>query len=224
MKGCRPLTDEEIKRVLAKLSGRYAARNRALFVLGLKTGFRISEMLSLRIGDVSVTNGEPAAPPLPGFAEVAGSGKRAVDRITVQRRHMKGNLESRTIVLHPEAKAALEEWIAQLRGFGYTAAGTPLFLSQIRRSGKSGKARSSRERAISRIQAHRILHAAYQACGVRTQTGTHCMRKTFANKVYDALDKSLLKTQKALGHRSIASTVLYLSFREEEIDDAILSG
>jgi len=32
-----------------------------------------------------------------------------------------------------------------------------------------------------------------------------------------------VKTQRALGHRNINSTVQYLSFREEEIDEAILS-
>jgi site-specific recombinase XerD len=32
--------------------GIYAARDRALFLLGVKTGYRISELLSLRVGDV----------------------------------------------------------------------------------------------------------------------------------------------------------------------------
>ncbi len=48
------------------------------------------------------------------------------------------------------------------------------------------------------------------------------MRKTFADKIYDRLGHDLIKTQKALGHKNINSTVSYLSFREEEIDEAIL--
>lgn len=42
MKGARQLTDEEIKRVASSFTGRYAVRNRALFVLGLACGGRIS--------------------------------------------------------------------------------------------------------------------------------------------------------------------------------------
>ena len=53
--------------------------------------------------------------------------------------------------------------------------------------------------------------------------GTHSMRKTFADRIYDRLDGDLAKTQKALGHKNINSTVQYLSFREEEIDEAILA-
>jgi site-specific recombinase XerD len=49
------------------------------------------------------------------------------------------------------------------------------------------------------------------------------MRKTFANKVYDALGHDLIKTQRALGHKNINSTACYLSFREEDIDAAILA-
>jgi integrase len=52
MKGCRPLTDTEITEVLQSFAGRYALRDKALFVLGLLSGFRISELLSLRVQDV----------------------------------------------------------------------------------------------------------------------------------------------------------------------------
>ena len=50
------------------------------------------------------------------------------------------------------------------------------------------------------------------------------MRKTFADRVYEKLNHDLVKTQRALGHRNINSTVSYLSFREEEIDAAILAA
>jgi integrase len=53
MKGCRPLTDEEVVLVQQSFGGIYAARDKALFLLGVKSGFRISELLSLQVGDVS---------------------------------------------------------------------------------------------------------------------------------------------------------------------------
>jgi integrase len=54
--------------------------------------------------------------------------------------------------------------------------------------------------------------------------GTHSMRKTFASKVYEQLNGRLERVQKALGHKNINSTVAYLSFREEDIDAAILAA
>lgn len=52
MKGTRPLTNDEIRKVADCFEGLYAERNRGLFVLGVSTGGRISELLALKIGDV----------------------------------------------------------------------------------------------------------------------------------------------------------------------------
>ena len=52
MKGTRPLDNNEIQLVSACFSGTYEVRNRGLFLLGVSTGGRISELLSLRIADV----------------------------------------------------------------------------------------------------------------------------------------------------------------------------
>jgi integrase len=100
MKGCRPLTEPEVEILQQRFGGVYAARDRALFLLGVKSGFRISELLSLRVGDVSQHG-------------------RLVERVTVQRRHMKQKLEGRTVLLHPEAKAALATWLCQLSHHEY---------------------------------------------------------------------------------------------------------
>ena len=54
--------------------------------------------------------------------------------------------------------------------------------------------------------------------------GTHAMRKTFAKRVYEGLHHDLVKTQRAMGHRNVNSTVSYLSFREADIDAAILAS
>jgi integrase len=70
MRGCRPLTDSEIALVSRSFGGTYAARDRALFIVGIKTGFRIAELLSLQVGDVWQYG-------------------RVVDQVTVERAHMK---------------------------------------------------------------------------------------------------------------------------------------
>jgi integrase len=192
MKGCRPLSEEEVERTLACFEGPYANRDRALFLLGVKSGFRISELLSLQLRDVMPRG-------------------KLVERVTVQRRHMKKKLEGRTVLLHPDAKGVLCAWLEELREAGYMTSDVYVFQS-----------RKGRNRALSRVQAYRILQEAFEKAGLHGSLGTHSMRKTFANRVYERLDKDLLKTQRALGHRNINSTVSYLSFREEDIDEAIL--
>lgn len=193
MRGCRPLNDAEVYDVSRSFWGEHARRDKALFLLGVKSGFRISELLSLRLRDVM-------------------QGGRIVERVTVERRNMKKKLEGRTVLLHPEARAALAAWLEELGRRAELTGDTFVFQS-----------RKGDNRPISRVQAYRILHEACDACELTGKLGTHSMRKTFANKVYDALGNDLVKTQRALGHRNINSTVQYLSFREEEIDKAILS-
>lgn len=194
MKGCRPLTPEEVTLTLQSFQGAYARRDQALFLLGVKSGFRISELLSLRLADVLQAG-------------------RLVDRVTVPRRHMKKKLEGRTVLLHPEAREVLSVWIEELKAAGYMTADAFVFQS-----------RKGRNRPISRVQAWHVLAKAYQSNRLTGKLGTHSMRKTFANRIYDRLDHDLVKTQKALGHKNINSTVQYLSFREEEIDQAILTS
>jgi site-specific recombinase XerD len=122
---------------------------------------------------------------------------------------MKRKVEGRTVVLHPEAKAALAAWLQ---------ARSPLLPSLVLFPSREGV-----NHALSRAHAWRLLQEAYTANGLTGQLGTHAMRKTFANKVYTALKGDLVKTQRALGHKNINSTVSYLSFREEDIDAAILA-
>jgi len=193
MRGCRPLTESEVEAVLAELDGPRGARDRALFLLGVRSGFRISEILSLRLRDVV-------------------EGGRLVERVRVLRRHMKGKREGRTVLLHPAARAALATWLEELRSDGYMTAESFVFQS-----------RHGSNQAIGRTQAWRILKRAFDRAGLIGNLGTHSMRKTFADRIYDRLGGDLVKTAQALSHRSISSTASYLTFRESEIDDAILS-
>lgn len=193
MRGCRPLTEAEVKAALTQMDGPSGARDRALFLLGVRSGFRISEILSLRLGDVIQTD-------------------RVVERVRVQRRHMKGKREGRTVLLHPAARAALATWLEELRLDGHMTDETFVFQS-----------RRGPNQAIGRVQAWRILRRAFERAGLTGNLGTHSMRKTFADRIYDRLDGDLVKTAQALSHRSISSTASYLTFRESEIDDAILS-
>jgi len=189
MQGCRPLADDEVKLIAASFSGSHAGRDRCLFTLGWNSGFRISELLSLPVGDVL-------------------QHREIVDRVTVKRSATKGKRKSRTVVLNGRAQTALRRWLGEM---GEADPIKPLFPS---RKGDG---------AISRVQAHRVLKAAAEANELQGKIASHSMRKTFAEKVYDRLDGDLPRLQRALGHASINSTISYLSFKQEDVDDAILS-
>lgn len=91
MKGCRSLTDSEIILVEQALVG---TRNKTLFVVGVSTGLRISEIISLKVKDV-FKHGQVA------------------NRVTVAKRNVKGNKEGRSIALTERAKLAIHNLITE---------------------------------------------------------------------------------------------------------------
>lgn len=136
---------------------------------------------------------------------------RVADAVTYSRASRKGKLEGRTVKLHPKAKDALATWINELAKGTILTADDYVF--------KSRKGRGS----LGRVQYHRILKEAVALNELDGKVATHSMRKTFADRAYEALGHDIFRTQKALGHRNINSTAQYLSFREADIDAAILA-
>lgn len=186
MKGCRPLNRQERKAVLAQAAGREAC----LFVLGVATGFRISELLSLTVGDVVDKDG------------------KALHYVSVKAKNTKTK-EGRTVPLNSSARKAIEAWAKHLLEQGYTR-DSALFIS-----------RKGKDKAISRVQAWRVLTALFEQVGVIGNVATHTLRKTFAAEMYRLLNGCIEKLQVALGHKSITSTVHYLSFNHAEVNQAI---
>src|ERR1700739_3558444 len=120
MRGCRPLTEREIAKVTQAFLGRHATRDRAFFLLGLKTGLRCRELLGLRLGDV--WNG------------------KILDRIYIRRGIPKGKRTGFSIPLHPVAAKALGRFI-ESRSLG-SVLSAPLF--------PSGKTRAGTVRTLDR--------------------------------------------------------------------------
>ena len=189
MKGCPPLSAKELRLALRHLRGRYKLRDRALLVLGVRTGMRISELLSLHIGQTF-------------------DGTAVLPRVYLQRSSTKGKRHGASIALHPKAVAALRKWITSR---GPVSADDWLFPSQ-RAPG----------RAMGRHAAWHILHRAFIAAGVTVMAGTHAMRKSFCANVHRALGGDLFRLAKAMRHSSPLTTLSYLSFKQDEIDRAIL--
>jgi integrase len=194
MKGCRSMTDGEVAQVCARFEGTFALRNKALFLLGVRSGFRISELLALRVGDVYPQG-------------------QWVTHLTVPKRHMKQRMEGRRVPLHPEARAALEAWLT------HRSARQALHPSLVLFPSRKGV-----NRPLRPVQAWQALQDVFRACGLVGQLGTHCMRKTFAKRVYVTSNRNLLYTKKALGHRRLSTTEAYLDVDDAEVEAIILAS
>ena len=80
-------------------------------------------------------------------------------------------------------------------------------------------------RKMSRSQIAKIIHDIYDSHKMTGKLGMHAWRKTYAVTLYHILGKELLKTQRAMFHENINSTVRYLQdFTAADIDSAILSA
>ena len=97
MKGTRPLDNNEIRLVSACFTGTFEVRNRGLFLLGVSTGGRISELLSLTIGDVY-------------------QNRAAVTDLLFDKSIVKGGEISRAVPVNSDGRRAIEDLIRMAPG------------------------------------------------------------------------------------------------------------
>ena len=181
MKGTRPLDNDEIRCVSTCFTGTFAIRNRGLFMLGVSTGGRISELLSLTIGDVY-------------------QNRKAVSDLLFEKSVVKGGEVSRAVPVNADGRKAIEELVNwHRRHYRSVASKRPLFPSRH----KSGTV------ALHRQTAHEILKNAFIEAGLNGKLATHSLRKSFAQRLYDKTGDIYL-VQALLGHRNIATTQDYL--------------
>ena len=197
MKGTRPLNNAEIRKVSDCFSGMYATRNRGLFILGVSTGGRISELLALKVGDV-YQNGKP------------------VSDLLFDKSVVKGGEVSRAIPVNVNGREAIEgliDW--HVERYSNINVERPLFPS---RQGGG---------AMDRRMAHTVLKVAFEAAGLNGKLATHSMRKSFAQRLYEQTNdifavqemlghKNVATTQRYLGvnYASVRDAVEKMAFSE----------
>ena len=192
MKGTRPLDNNEIRLVSACFTGTFEVRNRGLFLLGVSTGGRISELLSLQIGDVW-QNG------------------RAVSDLLFDKSIVKGGEVSRAVPVNTDGLRAIDSLVNWHRGkYGTAEKKRPLFPS---RNG-NGKQR------MTRRAAHNVLKSAFMTAGLNGHLATHSLRKSFAQRLYEQTG-DVFVVQEMLGHKSIATTQKYLGVNYASVREAV---
>ena len=194
MKGTRPLDNDEIRRDSACFTGTYEVRNRGLFMIGVSTGGRISELLSLTIGDVY-------------------QNRSAVTDLLFHRTIVKGGEVSRAVPVNADGRRAIQALIDwHRRHYRSVASKRPLFPSRH----KSGTV------PLHRQTAHDILKNAFIQAGLNGKLATHSLRKSFAQRLYDKTGDIYL-VQALLGHRNIATTQNYLGVNYADARAAVES-
>ena len=182
MKGTRPLDNTEIRIVSACFTGIFEARNRGLFMLGVSTGGRISELLSLTIGDVY-------------------QNRAAVTDLLFDKSIVKGGEISRAVPVNSDGRRAISDIIAwhQEQYKTMVSPARPLFPSR----NKNGSV------AMNRQTAHEMLKKAFTAAGLNGKLATHSLRKSFAQRVYEE-SSDIYLVQELLGHRNVSTTQKYI--------------
>ena len=181
MKGTRPLDNSEIRIVSACFTGIFEARNRGLFMLGVSTGGRISELLSLTVNDVY-------------------QNQKPVTDLLFDKSIVKGGEISRAVPVNSDGRRAISEIIGwHEEKYNTIAPSRPLFPSR----NKNGSV------AMNRQTAHEMLKKAFQAAGLNGKLATHSLRKSFAQRVYEESGDIYL-VQELLGHRNVSTTQKYI--------------
>ena len=195
MKGTRPLDNDEIRRVSTCFTGNlYEIRNRSLFMLGVSTGGRISELLSLTIADV-FQNGS------------------AVSDLLFEKSVVKGGEVSRAVPVNADGRLAIDQLIDWHRQQNQnTEPARPLFPSR----------HNSGTVPMHRQTAHDVLKKAFIAAGLNGKLATHSLRKSFAQRVYNKSGDIYL-VQELLGHKNISTTQKYLGVNYADAKAAVES-
>ena len=160
------------------------------------TGYRISELLSICVGDV-------------------WDGQSMRSSVTVSRENMKGKRFSRTMPLHQIASEALYIWI---KAAGMTApefGKSPLFPS---RKGTASMTPISAWRILQ--------EAALLAGISTERLGSHSFRKQFSITMWESkfVQKDMAKMSRLLGHAHFSSTIRYLQFVDGSLEAAVLAA
>ena len=85
------------------------------------------------------------------------------------------------------------------------------------------RSRVGEGRAITRVQAHRLLKGLAQELGLDCERlALHSARKTFALSIWRRSGFNLVQVQRILGHSSPLVSALYLDTSRDELDALVL--
>lgn len=193
--GCRPITPEEIEKIKEHFEHRkdkLAVRDITLIFFGFYTGFRISEILSIKVRD------------LYQYGKIA-------DEVYIKRCHMKGKIAGRNVPLNENCKKLLLQYLQHYEMDEKVKLDRELYLFPSNRVGFPLTSRAC----------DMIVKKVFRAEEMTGKLACHSLRKTFSMRMYDALDHDILKLQKAMGHKQLSSTQHYISCNDQQVINVV---
>lgn len=194
----RPFTESEFSTLSAYFTAAGKTRNLLVLRFGCGTGYRISEILALRVRDV-------------------WTGAEVAKEVTIARKNLKGgrgaHLRSVRGRRVPLAEPVREAILGHLARIGTENPDRALF-STTQAQGEP----------MDRSAVFRVLTEACRHCGIdTTRISTHSLRKTFVARIYKASNHDLIATQRIVGHTNPSTTARYLETDSAQLDALMLS-
>jgi integrase len=218
-------SDEEVRKILQAFTGAQAVRDRAWFAPGVIWGYRISELMSLKVKDVydveagtirefitipscRLKSGKPRPekplPPKPANHDPECPCNLCQPKIT--RRRPPDDRSVPMGAARPFIQAQLDRLAKTRNGLD-----PERYLYESRKRAENGSSKP-----ISRQQAWHALQLAMKRAGIPPEHfGTHSLRKTSAAKMME-LTKRIDVVRDWLGHRSTATTDRHLKSDNRE--------
>jgi integrase len=202
MEGCRSLDRDEIDRLKEYFESsaidpdyKYKARDYALLFFSMYVGFRISETLSLKVGDI------------------IDPGGKLMDYVYLKKENTKKKVSGRTAYLNDKLKPILKNYLDR-EGM----------LTRYKYNKNISLFPSPREEnvSITSRQAERLFKRAFEKSEITGgKLATHVGRKTFAKLCYDKLGDDILSLQTAMGHKNLSSTQHYIKPNMEKVKSVL---
>ncbi len=204
-----PIADEkDINRIVKYLLENERFRDAMLFVVGINTGLRYSDLVSLRFSDVIDENGY--------FVE-------DLKLIEIKTRNTKGkkqgskNAKAHPVNRHLYLNEAVRRIICIYLEHNNVSRGDLMFRS-------TGNRAKSLEKGLSHTAVDNIFKPLIKELGIEGRYSTHFMRKTFsyhllmrAGSNSGLNSRSVEWLQLTLGHSSTATTLKYAGYQSREI-------
>ena len=176
MKEVQPIREKEkIEEMKAELL-KQGHRDYMLFVIGINTGLRISDLLKLKVSDVK-------------------------DKTHILLTEQKTS-KTKRFLINSQLKQDIDKYINNMGNDEY------LFQSQ-----------KGDNKAISRVQAYRILNKAAEQVGLE-EIGTHTLRKTMGYWHYKQY-KDVALLQDIFNHSAPSVTLAYIGINQDIMDKTI---
>lgn len=189
----QPIRDKELVRAISKRLDDKNPKYKIMFLIGIYTGLRISDILSLKIKDISTK--------IPGTDIL-----KLKNRIKVKEKKT-GKIKD--IPINQQLQKELSYYINR------EEIKNSVYLIPSRKS-------KYIEKPITRQRAYVVLKEVSEEFNIDENIGTHTMRKTFGYHFYkDTADIATLMT--ILNHSSESITLRYIGIVQEDLNKAYKS-